>query len=76
MSFRATSWFAAEILCYAAEIPVYARTREFMSNELLAKFKKLKFYAQDVVFFALKKQHDVRSQVNNMDFASGSTVSS
>jgi hypothetical protein len=35
MSFRANSRFAAEISCYAAEIPVYARNREFMSNVLI-----------------------------------------
>jgi hypothetical protein len=35
MSFQANSRFAAEIPCYAAEIPVLASTREFMSNVLI-----------------------------------------
>ena len=35
MSFRANSRFAAEIPCYAAEIPVFAGTRELMSNVLI-----------------------------------------
>jgi len=37
MSFRANSWFAAEIPCYAAEIPVFARTRALMSKVLIYK---------------------------------------
>ena len=34
MSFRAKSCFAAEIPCYAAKIPLIARTRELKSNIL------------------------------------------
>jgi hypothetical protein len=37
MSFQANYWFVAQIPCYAAEIPVYARTREFMSNDLISR---------------------------------------
>jgi hypothetical protein len=35
MSFQANSWSAAENPCYAAQIPDFARTREFMSNVLI-----------------------------------------
>jgi hypothetical protein len=37
--------------------------------EPLAKFKKLKFYEQNVVFFDLQKQYDVPSLVKSMNFA-------
>jgi hypothetical protein len=35
LSFRANSCFAAEIPGYAAEIPCFARNREFVSNVLI-----------------------------------------
>jgi hypothetical protein len=42
MSFRANYRFVAEGSCYAADVPVYARTREFMCNVLIYHAIKLR----------------------------------